>query len=102
MGGFSFDKLLTSLLKFAFEAIPHPCKKNEDCNKRATCYRGKCQCVGKTTGNGKNCTGNMVKRNIVKSTDSALALQRRSITRGRSAKNVSRLIKGRKGRIRTN
>ena len=72
---FSFDELLTSLLKFGFKALPHPCKKNEDCNERATCHRGKCQCVGKTTGNGKNCRGNMVKRNIVYSTDSASRLE---------------------------
>ena len=73
---FSFDELLTSLLKFVFEAPAHPCKKNKDCHEKAACHRGKCHCVGITTiGNGNYCRGNMVKRNLVKGTDLALALE---------------------------
>ena len=87
---FSFEELLTSLLKFVFQAPAHPCKKNEDCDVRATCHRGKCRCVGKTTGNGKYCRGNMVKRNIVKSTVAFRRAQRKK-------QNVSWLRKGHKG-----
>ncbi|XP_020626399.1 fibrillin-1-like [Orbicella faveolata] len=37
-------------------ALAHPCKKNEDCHKKAECHRGKCHCVGRNTaGNGKYC-----------------------------------------------
>ena len=58
-------------LLFFLQAPLHPCKPDgKDCHENATCFRGKCHCLSNTTGNGKYCRGNIIKRYIVKSADS--------------------------------